>query len=148
MICAAEDVGLADPQALTVAVSASLAVERVGMPEAKIILSEAAAYVATAPKSNASYMAVEQAEEYLKGHRALPVPPHLQDRHYSGAAKLGRGLDYKYAHDYPYHYVKQQYLPDGMEGVTFYHPTDNGYEKKVAEHMEFLRRSAEDQEEK
>ncbi len=148
MICAAEDVGLADPQALTVAVSASLAVERVGMPEAKIILSEAAAYVATAPKSNASYMAVEQAEEYLKDHRALPVPPHLQDRHYSGAAKLGRGLDYKYAHDYPHHYVKQQYLPDGMEGVTFYHPTDNGYEKKVAEHMEFLRRSAEDQEEK
>ena len=148
MICAAEDVGLADPQALTVAVSASLAVERVGMPEAKIILSEAAAYVATAPKSNASYMAVEQAEEYLKDHRALPVPPHLQDRHYSGAAKLGRGLDYKYAHDYPHHYVKQQYLPNGMEGVTFYHPTDNGYEKKVAEHMEFLRRSAEDQEEK
>ena len=143
MICAAEDVGLADPQALNVAVSASLAVERVGMPEAKIILSEAAAYVATAPKSNASYMALEKAEEYLKDHRALPVPPHLQDRHYGGAAKLGRGLDYKYAHDYPNHYVKQQYLPSGMEGITFYHPTENGYEKQVGEHMEFLRRSAE-----
>ncbi len=143
MICAAEDVGLADPQALNVAVSASLAVERVGMPEAKIILSEAAAYVATAPKSNASYMALEKAEEYLKDHRTLPVPPHLQDRHYGGAAKLGRGLDYKYAHDYPNHYVKQQYLPSGMEGITFYHPTENGYEKQVGEHMEFLRRSAE-----
>ncbi|HJC47091.1 MAG TPA: replication-associated recombination protein A [Candidatus Lachnoclostridium pullistercoris] len=144
MICAAEDVGLADPQALNVAVSASLAVERVGMPEAKIILSEAAAYVATAPKSNASYMALEHAEEYLKDHRAFPVPAHLQDRHYGGAAKLGRGLDYKYAHDYPNHYVKQQYLPDGMEGVTFYHPTENGYEKQVAAHMEFLKKAAEE----
>ncbi len=143
MICAAEDVGMADPQALNVAVSASLAVERIGMPEAKIILAEAVTYVATAPKSNASYRAVSSAESYVSSHQALPVPPHLQDRHYGGAAKLGRGLDYKYAHDYPNHYVKQQYLPDGMEGTVFYRPTEMGYEKQVGEHLDFLRRSAE-----
>ena len=79
----------------------------------------------------------------MSSHQALPVPPHLQDRHYGGAAKLGRGLDYKYAHDYPNHYVKQQYLPDGMEGTVFYRPTEMGYEKQVGEHLDFLRRSAE-----
>ena len=134
MICAAEDVGLADPQALNVAVSASLAVERVGMPEAKIFLSEAAAYVATAPKSNASYMALEHAEEYLKDHRAFPVPAHLQDRHYGGAAKLGRGLDYKYAHDYPNHYVKQQYLPDPLKDRVYYHYGENKTEQAAKQY--------------
>lgn len=146
IICAAEDVGMADPQALVVAVNASLAVERVGMPEARIILAEAVTYVATAPKSNASYLAVDEAMEYLKNHRALPVPAHLQDRHYSGAAKLGRGLDYQYAHSYPHHYVKQQYLPDGMEGTVFYRPTDNGYERQVTQWMEFLKRESGEQE--
>lgn len=140
IICAAEDVGMADPQALVVAVNASLAVERVGMPEARIILAEAVTYVATAPKSNASYMAVEEASGYVKEHQTFPVPPHLQDRHYSGAEKLGRGLDYKYAHNYPNHYVKQQYLPAEMEGTVFYRPSGNGYEKQVEEYMERIRR--------
>ena len=124
MICASEDVGNADPMALTVAVSASLAVERVGMPEAQIILSNAASYVACAPKSNSAVNAIDAAMKAVKTQTLMPVPPHLQDRHYSGAAALGRGLDYKYAHDYPNHYVKQQYLPDGMEGAVFYEPSD------------------------
>ena len=116
MICASEDVGNADPQALNVAVSAALAAERIGLPEAQIILSQAASYVACAPKSNAAYVAIQNAMENVKTTRTMPVPVHLQDRHYKGAAKLGHGEGYKYAHDYPKHYVKQQYLPDGMEG--------------------------------
>lgn len=144
MICAAEDVGNADPNALTVAVSASLAVERVGMPEAQIILSQAVAYIATAPKSNSAVNAVSEAMEVVKETGNLPVPPHLQDSHYRGSAKLGRGIGYQYAHDYPNHYVKQQYLPDGMEGQNFYHPAEIGYEKKIREHMEFLERSVGD----
>jgi putative ATPase len=137
MICASEDVGNADPMALTVAVSASLAVERVGMPEAQIILSNAASYVACAPKSNSAVNAIDAAMKAVKTQTLMPVPPHLQDRHYSGAAALGRGLDYKYAHDYPNHYVKQQYLPDGMEGAVFYEPSDNGYEKEIKARLAF-----------
>lgn len=139
MICASEDVGNADPQALCVAVSASLAVERVGMPEAQIILANAATYVASAPKSNSAVKAIEAAMNAVKTRPLGPVPAHLQDRHYSGAAALGRGLDYKYAHDYPYHYVKQQYLPDGMEDAVFYEPSENGYEKQIGERLAFLR---------
>ena len=139
MICASEDVGNADPQALSVAVSASLAAERIGLPEAQIILSQAASYVACAPKSNASYMAIQNAMENVKTTRTMPVPVHLQDRHYKGAAKLGHGEGYKYAHDYPKHYVNQQYLPDGMEGTIFYEPSDNGYEKQIKEHMKWLK---------
>ena len=131
MICASEDVGNADPQALNVAVSAALAAERIGLPEAQIILSQAASYVACAPKSNAAYVAIQNAMENVKTTRTMPVPVHLQDRHYKGAAKLGHGEGYKYAHDYPKHYVKQQYLPDGMEGTVFYEPSDNGYEKQI-----------------
>lgn len=143
MVCASEDVGNADPMALTVAVSASLAVERVGMPEAQIILSNAASYVACAPKSNSAVNAINAAMKAVKTQTLMPVPPHLQDRHYSGAAALGRGLDYKYAHDYPNHYVKQQYLPDGMEGAVFYEPSDNGYEKEIKARLAFLRGSEE-----
>ncbi len=139
MICASEDVGNADPRALTVAVSAAQAVERVGMPEAQIILSQAVIYVATAPKSNTAVCAIGEAMEAVKEQRAMPVPPHLQDSHYRGSTDLGRGIGYKYAHDYPNHYIKQQYLPDGMEERTFYHPTDNGYEKNIKEYMIFLR---------
>ena len=139
MICASEDVGNADPQALCVAVSASLAVERVGMPEAQIILANAVTYVASAPKSNSAVKAIEAAMNAVKTRPLGPVPVHLQDRHYSGAAALGRGLDYKYAHDYPYHYVKQQYLPDGMEDAVFYEPSENGYEKQIGERLAFLR---------
>lgn len=139
MICASEDVGNADPQALTVAVSAAQAAERIGLPEASIILSQAAAYVATAPKSNAACIAIQEAMHAVETQRTMPVPVHLQDKHYKGAAKLGHGEGYLYAHDYPKHYVKQQYLPDGMEGTVFYRPSDNGYEKTIRQHMEWLK---------
>ena len=142
MICASEDVGNADPNALVVAVSAAQAVERIGMPESQIILSQAAAYVATAPKSNAAYVGIQNAMKAVANMRTMPVPAHLQDKHYKGAEKLGHGLGYKYAHDYPNHYVTQQYLQDGMEGMRFYEPSENGYEKKIREHMEFIKREA------
>ncbi len=141
MICAAEDVGNADPQALCVAVSAAQAVERIGMPEAQIILSQAVTYVAAAPKSNAACNAVFAAMGAVKDERSMPVPVHLQDAHYKGSANLGHGTGYKYAHDYPNHYVKQQYLPDGLTGRRFYEPTDMGYERQIREHLEFLERT-------
>ena len=131
MIHAAEDVGMADPQALNVAVSAAQAVERIGMPEARIILAEAAIYVASAPKSNSVISAIDQAMEAVRSEKTRPVPVHLKDTHYKGAEKLGHGAGYLYPHDFPGHYVKQQYLPDGMEGRTFYHPSDEGFEKEV-----------------
>ena len=134
MICAAEDVGLADPNALNVAVSASLAVERVGMPEAQIILAEAATYVACAPKSNSSCEAVFAAMKTV-GSVRTSVPPHLQDAHYKGSAKLGHGEGYQYAHDYPNHYVEQQYLPDEILGSRFLHLGTNGYEQKIRENF-------------
>lgn len=139
MICASEDVGNADPQALVVAVAASQAVERLGMPEAQITLSQAVTYVASAPKSNAACMAVFNAAESVKSVRTT-VPPHLQDSHYKGAAKLGHGVGYKYAHDYPNHYVEQQYLPTEILGSRFYEPTENGYEKNIREHLDRIRR--------
>ena len=139
MICASEDVGNADPQALTVAVSAAQAVERVGMPEAAIILSQAVTYVATAPKSNAACMAISQAQQTVEETRTMPVPVHLKDAHYKGAGNLGHGAGYRYAHDYPKHYVEQQYLPDGLTGTVFYHPSDNGYERQIKKHMEWLK---------
>ncbi len=143
MICAAEDVGMADPQALQVAVAAAQAVERIGMPESQIILAEAVNYVATAPKSNASYLSVEAAMNAVKNTRTDAIPVHLQDAHYKSAGKLGHGVGYQYAHDFKNHYVKQQYLPDSLVGSTFYEPTDIGYEKNVAEHMKRLREEAE-----
>ena len=139
MICASEDVGNADPQALVVAVAASQAVERLGMPEAQITLSQAVTYVASAPKSNAACMAVFNAAESVKSVRTT-VPPHLQDSHYKGAAKLGHGMGYKYAHDYPNHYVEQQYLPTEILGSRFYEPTENGYEKNIRDHLDRIRR--------
>ncbi|MCM1186354.1 MAG: replication-associated recombination protein A [Lachnoclostridium sp.] len=142
MICASEDVGNADPNALVVAVNASLAVERVGMPEAQIILSQAAIYVACAPKSNSGCEAVYQAMEEVKKTGSLPIPAHLQDSHYKGSAKLGRGIGYKYAHDYPNHYVEQQYLPYELSGREFYSPSDNGYEVKIREHMKRIKAEA------
>lgn len=139
MICASEDVGNADPQALVVAVAAAQAVERLGMPEAQITLSQAVTYVASAPKSNAACMAVFHASESVKSVRTT-VPPHLQDSHYKGAAKLGHGVGYKYAHDYPNHYVEQQYLPAEILGSHFYEPTENGYEKNIRDYLERIRR--------
>ena len=131
MIHAAEDVGMADPQALNVAVSAAQAVERIGMPDARIILAEAVIYIASAPKSNSVISAIDQAMEAVRTEKTRPVPVHLKDTHYKGAEKLGHGAGYLYPHDFPGHYVKQQYLPDGMEGRTFYHPSDEGFEKEV-----------------
>ncbi|MDY2937811.1 MAG: replication-associated recombination protein A [Fusicatenibacter sp.] len=134
MISAAEDVGLADPNALTVAVMASLAVERVGMPEAQIILSEAVSYIACAPKSNASCVAVGEAMDCV-GKTKTTVPPHLQDAHYKGSAKLGHGTGYLYAHDYPNHYVEQQYLPEEILTKRFLHLGSNGYENTIREYF-------------
>ncbi len=145
MICAAEDVGTADPQALTVAVSAAQAAERIGMPEAQLILSEAAVYVACAPKSNACSNAIWEAMQTVSETGNLPVPTHLQDAHYKGAAKLGHGAGYLYAHDYPNHYVRQQYLPYELSGKEFYRPDGNGYEQKIREHMSLIKTGQEDQ---
>ena len=139
MICASEDVGNADPMALVVATSAAQAVERIGMPEAQIILSQAVTYVASAPKSNAAYEAIGAAMSVVKENRTPPIPTHLQDAHYKGAEKLGHGLGYKYAHVYPNHYVEQQYLPDDLVGTKFYEPTEMGYEKKIREHFERIK---------
>ena len=131
MICAAEDVSNADPMALVVATAASQAVERIGMPEAQIILAQAVTYVASAPKSNSAVCAITDAMETVKNTMTAPVPGHLQDAHYKSAGKLGHGEGYKYAHDYPKHYVKQQYLPDGLTDKVFYRPSENGYEKQI-----------------
>ncbi|MCI9229065.1 MAG: replication-associated recombination protein A [Dorea sp.] len=138
MICASEDVGNADPMALTVAVSAAQAAERIGMPEAQIILSQAVLYVAAAPKSNSACNAIFSAMESVKNCKTT-VPVHLQDAHYKGARNLGHGIGYKYAHDYPKHYVEQQYLPEEIRDARFYEPADNGYEKKIREWMEYIR---------
>lgn len=138
MICASEDVGNADPMALTVAVSAAQAVERIGMPEAQIILSQAVLYVASAPKSNAAMNAVFGALENVRQCKTT-VPVHLQDAHYRGAKNLGHGTGYKYAHDYPGHYVEQQYLPDEIRNCRFYEPGDLGYEKVIKERLNRLR---------
>lgn len=131
MICASEDVSNADPNAIVVAAAAAAAVERVGMPEAQIILAQAVSYVACAPKSNSACNAIFDAMKVVAEEKTGPVPPHLMDSHYSGAAKLNHGIDYKYAHDYENHYVEQQYLPDELVGRQFYKPSDNGYEKDI-----------------
>lgn len=139
MICAAEDVSNADPNALVVATSASLAVERLGMPEGRIVLAQAAAYVACAPKSNSAISAIDRAMNVAANEPAVPIPAHLRDAHYPGAAKLGRGTDYKYAHEYEKHYVKQQYLPDAYAGVQFYRPSENGYEREQQRYLEWIK---------
>lgn len=138
MICAAEDVGNADPMALTVAVSAAQAAERIGMPESQIILSQAVTYVACAPKSNSACNAIFAANEAVRKYNTT-VPVHLRDAHYKGAAKLGHGTGYKYAHDYPGHYVKQQYLPDEIKDARFYEPGALGYEKQIGEYLKKIR---------
>ncbi len=142
MICASEDVGNADPQAIQVAAACAQAVERLGMPEARIVLSQAATYVACAPKSNAAYLAIDRALDIVKSQKTAPIPVYLQDAHYKGAAKLGHGEGYKYAHDYPNHYVHQQYLPDAVEGTKFYEPVDNGYEKQIRAHLHRIQSEA------
>lgn len=135
MILASEDIGNADPMALSVAVAAAQAVERVGMPEAQIILSQAVTYMASAPKSNSAVNAISKAMETVSNTKTPPVPAHLQDAHYHAAQKLGHGLGYKYAHDYKNHYVRQQYLPDGLTDEVFYEPSDNGYEAQIRDYF-------------
>ena len=141
MICAAEDVSNADPNALVVAVAASQAVERLGMPEGRIVLAQAAAYVACAPKSNSAITAIDEAMSVASQDNNVSIPPYLMDSHYSGAEKLGHGIGYKYAHSYENHYVKQQYLPDEHADKIFYEPSDNGYEKVQKEYLKKTKRS-------
>ena len=136
VICASEDVGMADPQALILAVAAQQAVEFLGMPEARIPLAHAAIYVATAPKSNKAYLAVDAALADVKEGVTLPVPLHLRDAHYKGSKKLGHGEGYQYAHDYEGGYVPQAYLP---EGKVYYQPTENGHERRVKERLDYWR---------
>ena len=138
MICASEDVGNADPMALTVAVSAAQAVERIGMPESQIILAQAVTYIACAPKSNSAVNAIMAANQAVRQYQTT-VPTHLKDAHYKGAQKLGHGTGYKYAHDYPGHYVKQQYLPDEIKDARFYEPGVLGYEKQISEYLQKIR---------
>ena len=140
VICASEDIGNADPQALVVAVAAAQAVDFIGLPEARINLAQAAAYVACAPKSNSAVMAIDSAMEDVEHTKVSGVPNHLRDRHYPGAVKLGHGENYKYAHDYPNHYVKQQYLPDELVGRNYYVLSDNGYEKKIKKWFDIIKK--------
>ena len=144
MILASEDIGNADPMALVVATSAAQAVERIGMPEAQIILSQAVTYLASAPKSNAACNAIFSAMETVKHTKTPSVPAHLQDAHYKSAARLGHGLGYKYPHDFPHHYVTQQYLPDGLTDRKFYEPSENGYEKKIREYFNMIHQKEEE----
>ncbi|MCM1106463.1 MAG: replication-associated recombination protein A [Blautia sp.] len=143
MILASEDIGNADPMALVVASAAAQAVERVGMPESQIILSQAVTYMASAPKSNAAVNAISKAMDMVKETKTPPVPVHLQDSHYGSAEKLGHGIGYKYAHNYKNHYVRQQYLPDGLTEQVFYEPSENGYEATIREYYKKIREEAE-----
>lgn len=139
IICASEDVGNADPRALQVAVSAFQATEMIGMPECRIILSQAVCYVASAPKSNSSYMAINKAMSDVENIKIKQIPPYLKDTHYNGATNLGNGIGYKYAHNYEKNYVKQQYLPDEIKNNIYYKPSNNGYEKNIKKWLEFLK---------
>ena len=144
MILASEDIGNADPQALQVAVAAAQAVERLGMPEARIVLAQAVTYMASAPKSNSAINAIDKAMRVVQETKTPPVPVHLQDAHYKSAGKLGHGKGYKYAHDYKNHYVKQQYLPDGMTGEVFYEPSENGYEQQIRAYYKKIKENPEE----
>ena len=139
VICASEDVGNADPHALLVAVAAAQAVDFIGFPEGQIILSQAVTYIACAPKSNAAVKGIAKAMDDVEHKRISGIPLHLRDSHYPGAKDFGHGTDYMYAHDYPGHYVRQQYLPDELVGMIYYEPSENGIEKKIKENLDRLR---------
>jgi putative ATPase len=143
MIHASEDVGMADPSALLVAVAADHALERLGLPEARIPMAQAVIHVATAPKSNSTVAAIDQAQEAVRKERTQPVPKHLRDAHYKGAAILGNGIGYLYPHDYPDGWVAQSYMPYPLK---VYHPTAHGREKAVKDRVDYLRRKMEAQE--
>ncbi len=138
VIAASEDVGNADPRAIIVATAVYQAVERIGMPEGSIPLAQAAVFVAAAPKSNASYLGIKEAMDDIETGKLIPVPDHLKDAHYKGAARLGRGKGYKYPHDYPGHYVAQDYLPQKRE---YYRPTEQGEEKRIKERLAGLKKN-------
>jgi putative ATPase len=138
MISAAEDVSNADPMALVIATSASLTVERIGMPEGRIALAQAALYIAAAPKSNSAITAIDSAMQYIRQHPSNDVPKHLRDAHYKSAAKLGHGVDYVYPHDYKNDWCPQQYLPDDVKEF-FYTNSHNGYEAVQADHLNRIR---------
>ena len=140
IISASEDIGMADPQALPIAVAAAQAVQLIGMPEGRIPLAEAVVYLATAPKSNAAYNGVNQAMADVKAGRMGTVPMHLRDAHYAGAKRLGHGKGYVYSHDAEHGVAEQQYLPDALEGTEYYTPTANGYEREVGPRLERLRK--------
>jgi putative ATPase len=140
IVSASEDIGMADPQALPIAIAAADAVQFIGMPEGRIPLAEAVVYLATAPKSNASYMAIDRAIADVRAGRFSPVPAHLRDAHYAGAKRLGHGKGYRYAHDYDHGVAEQQYPPDPLVGVDYYQPGTNGNERDVAARLERLRR--------
>jgi putative ATPase len=138
MIAAAEECGVADARALQVAAAAAVAVERVGLPEGQLILAEAAVYVATAPKSNACSQGIFKAREEVRRSGNLSIPSYLKDAHYKSAAKLGHGVGYKYAHDYPNHYVHQQYLPDEIKDMAFYEMSDIAYEGRLEKYFDYI----------
>ena len=137
MICASEDVGMANPQALVVAVSAAQAVERIGLPESQLILAHAAVCVAVSPKSNACTEAIFAAEEAVRSG-TYTIPPYLQDAHYKGSEKLGRGIGYEYAHDFPKHFSRQRYLPFELGDTKFYKPSGNGFEREVQNYLDWI----------
>ena len=139
VICASEDVGMADPQALSIATDAAQAVAFVGMPEARIILAQAVIANATAPKSNASYLAIDRAIADVRAGKAGPVPLHLRDGHYQGAKRLGHGVGYRYAHDEPHAIAAQQYLPKGLEEARYYEPTERGFEAVITSRLAKVR---------
>jgi len=139
IICASEDVGMANPGALQTAVAAAEAIKMIGMPESRIMLAQAAVNVAVSPKSNASYMALEKALSDVSSKPAGTVPMHLRNAPAEGMKKLGYGDGYKYAHDYPNNYVRQQYLPDEMKDARYYEPTKNGYEQRISDWLEKIR---------
>ena len=139
IISASEDIGLADPAALQTAVAAAQAVQLIGMPEGRIPLAEAVAHLATAPKSNAAYLAIDEAIADVRAGRAGPVPPHLRDSHYPGANELGHGAGYVYAHDTPNAVATQQYPPDELVGKDYYRPTGYGHERDLAQRVIRLR---------
>lgn len=146
MIHASEDVGNADPMALVVATCASLAAERVGWPEAQIILAQAATYIAMAPKSNTAARGIGEAMEYVAKHPTIDIPNYLRDSHYKSASKLGHGVGYKYPHDFPDHWVPQQYLPDEVKNECFYHNSHNGHEQTQADYQNSIRQNRRNEE--
>ncbi len=137
IICASEDVGMANPQALVVAVSAAQAVERIGLPESQLILAHAAVCVAVSPKSNSCTEAIFQARDAVRSH-TFTIPSYLQDAHYKGSTKLGRGIGYEYAHDFPKHFSRQRYLPEELGDRKFYEPSENGFEQEVRRYLDWI----------